>query len=93
MTRRKLEILILVGIIVIYLGLVFFRLAEYPPLQHDDINSAEPAYQFLTQGHFGAPMLGDTYGLSQRIYYYPGFTQFFLMSLSFKLFGLGGQAT
>ncbi len=77
MTRKQWEILILVGVMVIYAGLAFYKLAEYPPLGYDDLASAGPAYQLLTEGHF------------DRAYSIPWYINHFLMFLSFKIFGIG----
>ena len=61
----------------IYAGLVFYKLAEYPSLGHDDLASAKTAYQLLTEGNFG------------RGYSAPWYVNHFLMFLSFKIFGIG----
>ena len=77
LTGKRWEILILVGVMVIYTGLAFYKLTEYPPLGHDDLASAGPAYQLLTEGNIG------------RGYSVPWYVNHFLMFLSFKIFGIG----
>ncbi len=67
----------LVGVLAMYAGLVFYRLAEYPPFWYDDVTVAQPPIDLLTQGYF------------PRVYTVPWYVHQFLMFLSLTIFGIG----
>jgi 4-amino-4-deoxy-L-arabinose transferase-like glycosyltransferase len=79
---------ILAGVAIVWLAVHLFGLARLPLPNCDEAWYASTAYQFLTQGSFGLPIVNNVVGLGEA---HPVFGRFYLAGLAgmFALFGPG----
>jgi 4-amino-4-deoxy-L-arabinose transferase-like glycosyltransferase len=79
---------ILAGVAAVWLAIHLFGLARLPLPNCDEAWYASTAYQFLTHGNFGLPIVNNIVGLGEA---HPVFGRFYLAGLAgtFALFGPG----